>query len=475
MYIPSDVCKRIAEELGCLFICRQDAAVRNVKILDKGSGSDDEYAEDTLYITNRRASVPKDFPFPLVIAKRTLILQLYSRVTDAILRDGRIAERIAALYPLIAEMDLNEAARRLGNAAEGAQVVIFDAYGHAAGVSGELPPGEAEKCAALRFQSCSDGRDTGGLEYTCVTVRCGGVNVGRAVFISQEESLTGLLLKRHAEPIGDLLSLSRKLRLHGKALTMESVVSMILDGRLSDSELIGSMVKKWGWQRRGHYFLVTAENGEAPSASMQNALREIVSTDVFIYDRYYLFILSHASSEQFMPDGELLKFLESCGMHAVMSNHFGDIAQLRGAFMQCFSVLDMRERIGAKMKFIRYQEQVAMRLVDIAATNGADLMSLCYQPILAIMAHDEKNNTRYLQTLISFLGRNMNLEKTGDALFEHRNTAYKQIKYIRETFNLDLGSFATQFKIHITVCVLYYLNLIDRKTVNSVMWDDVMY
>ena len=479
MGVPAVIFQRRAQEIGCGFCGSVETEIEKIYALDVPD-CEIQPSAGTLFIAAASGAVPKGFDAPVVTAEGAPLACVWNKMNDVLAANWRIETRIAALYQHIRDMDLDEAARRLGDAA-GCSVLILDAYCRIAGLCGGdgMSHAEAESLAMRMLDANPSGKRptcaSAGRMFACATVFDGGRHVGYVLFAFARGGYEADLAGMHISSASALLSLSQRLRLHGRAVTTEQLIASIMDGRIKDAEFIRSAAEKWGWKRHGHYFLLAAESDGKPQAEIKAAMQEALGAEVFLYRNYYLAITTCAANEQYMPEEGFINFLKTNRLHSVLSNTLEDFAAIRRAFRQCLAILDMRGRMGEPKYFVRFQEQVAMYLIDTAATNGVDITALCYQPVLQIMKYDEEHGTRYLQTLISFLGRNMNIEKTGSVLYEHRNTAYKKIKYIRETFNLDLGSFATQFKIHITICALYYLNKIDRKSVNSVMWDDVVY
>ena len=247
---------------------------------------------------------------------------------------------------------------------------------------------------------------------------------------------------------------------------MERFVLNLIQRKISDPLVINQMMRNLKWETREKYYLLAIDAGATRlSVPVKNTLKSILSHEIYEYEHYYISILGQNMdfnvSAQDFP--ELIKFLDKFDLYAGLSNAFRNVSMLGTAFDQCATIIPLRKRFS-KERLARYEDLILIHLLDIANENGNSVLSFCHPIVAWMKEYDAEHETEYLKTLTAYVLNELNLQRTADVLFIHRNTLYHRICNIKELFKIDFDNPRLVFKLRISVTIYLYLE--NRPTID---------
>ena len=275
------------------------------------------------------------------------------------------------------------------------------------------------------------------------------------------------LEKEYFEKLCSILSNQPQFReINNKATQMERFVLNLIQRKVSDPLVINQMMRNLKWETREKYYLLAIDAGATRlSVPVKNTLKSILSHEIYEYEHYYISILGQNMdfnvSAQDFP--ELIKFLDKFDLYAGLSNAFRNVSMLGTAFDQCATIIPLRKRFS-KERLARYEDLILIHLLDIANENGNSVLSFCHPIVAWMKEYDAEHETEYLKTLTAYVLNELNLQRTADVLFIHRNTLYHRICNIKELFKIDFDNPRLVFKLRISVTIYLYLE--NRPTID---------
>lgn len=245
-----------------------------------------------------------------------------------------------------------------------------------------------------------------------------------------------------------------------EALRTEGFLLDIIRRRLVDPVEIRRMVDDIDYKESEKYYVLSVDTGESGLSMRQK--RELESASgmhMYDYGHYCIAVIGCTIERNIsaadMP--ELVEFLEENNLYAGLSNAVRNLPMLADAFDQSSVVIPLRKRFS-KERLARYEDLIFIHLLDVANKNGIPVLSLCHPAVTWIYEYDKTHGTDYMKTLTAYVLNELDLHRTANALFIHRNTLYHRICSLKERFKIDFDNPRLVFKLRNSVMIYLYIN-----------------
>lgn len=302
------------------------------------------------------------------------------------------------------------------------------------------------------------------------SVSLGGVKniVGHFIVLLDKEDT--LLTEQHIRKVSKLLCVHLLLREQARLSEGEEFIHRILDGKLIDPLVIRQGFSQLGIKNANKVYLFSLKD-EYENGNLASRLREVLNQNVYTYGEYCITFFNYNAIDSFNDASypELIDFLRENHLCAGLSNAFFDLSGIKNAFNQSIMAVSLHRHYRPQAYIAHYSGVVVSHLLQIASSQGIDLLSLCSPVVLHIRDFDKQNGTFYLETLYAYISNNLSIQRTADVLFLHRNTAYLRIKYLKDYFKIDFEDFRTLFKLQNSFMILSYLKIVDPDSTQRIM------
>jgi len=245
--------------------------------------------------------------------------------------------------------------------------------------------------------------------------------------------------------------------------TKERIVLDLLQDRQIYPDIINE--KRHGLQlnpAKQYQVLAIDRRFKQPDESTHSLLAEMLHTELYVYNYYYIAILQSDKYQSFRRQDfkELLKFLHEQDMYAGLSQGFDNIAELRQFFLQSAKSIELGVHCYKNIRFYRYEDYITTHMLEICKAK-TDLINFCHPAVIRIHKYDEEHGTDYLRTLGVYLFSGHNMQKSAKILFVHRNTLYRHIVKLREEFGINFEDWRLHSRLTLSLIVYNYLNILD--------------
>ena len=119
--------------------------------------------------------------------------------------------------------------------------------------------------------------------------------------------------------------------------------------------------------------------------------------------------------------------------------------------------MNMGIRLHKEKKFHFYQDYILYHLLNLAGENK-DLKSFYNPLIIKLMEYDEEYQTKYAQTLYTYLSNGNNLAKSARIFNIQPNSMSYRIKRIEKLLNIDLNDPDVSFCLYLSFKILLFTN-----------------
>ena len=298
--------------------------------------------------------------------------------------------------------------------------------------------------------------------------------------VAQDGRLTACLLSPcyHGTPtqheldlyqlIADLASL--RIRAAGPAAEdrPERLIAALLNGTITDEQLIRDRCRAAGWQLSAPYRVFTIrgaelaemEHGEGylkQTRRVRQLQERFPGAVVFLYGEQVK-LLSGAGvdtvSERIFME-EIDGFLEQNGLIAGVSQPAGTFSVIADRHRQAMKALQLGTLLMGPGPLYHYDRYSIYHALELCA-DRIDLLELCHEAVLKLERYDRLHNTAYLGTLHAYLAGGMNARETAEALYIHRNTLSKRLEKIHDLITVDLSDRETVFHLMFSLRVIEY-------------------
>lgn len=135
----------------------------------------------------------------------------------------------------------------------------------------------------------------------------------------------------------------------------------------------------------------------------------------------------------------LTNYLKLEDINIGIGRFYHSITDLCKSYQEAKIALELGKYINEETRVSHFDNLGAIRLM---ANISYDILEEYYREYLdKLLEHDEKNNTKFMQTLDMYLHQNGDLNKTAEKLYLHPNSLRYRIKKIEEITDLDLQKY----------------------------------
>ena len=198
---------------------------------------------------------------------------------------------------------------------------------------------------------------------------------------------------------------------------------------------------------KGHFYIIFQNNidGNSLKRVLYNLYEDI---NIFIYKKYLII----NSNEILNIDKSTPEIIESETYRNTFIFYLGKMYS-KDLFLSRISILDEVLEFILKYnnsKFLNLNDLMIYKIISL--TNNKNFFDnlINYENI-------KKIDENLLHTGLNFIENDLNISKTSNALFLHRNTLIYRLEKIKESLNLDLRNFKDSLVFYISIKT-YLLN-----------------
>lgn len=219
----------------------------------------------------------------------------------------------------------------------------------------------------------------------------------------------------------------------------------IIEGKLTDKDLINNQLKPLNWENEGDYALFhinTKDDNDAIRHHMIALSMGDMEAQCLIYKDCILGILNDYSSRIDHIKAHLNSLSRSFNRRVVLSDEFTRFNELGRYYDQTAFALAYLEDNATPMRLVTYDE---LYLHHIDSLIGDSIPRAKLAELL--IAHDAEHGTEYCRTLYCWIVCDKNTVKAAKRLFIHRNTLIYRLEKINEISELRTESVGDQIRL----------------------------
>lgn len=133
-------------------------------------------------------------------------------------------------------------------------------------------------------------------------------------------------------------------------------------------------------------------------------------------------------------------FVRDSLLVAGLSREFTGIHQLAAALEQTELALELGLKHSPTLWYFRFDDYILSYLLSSCTTQFQG-EQLCSKKLLFLREHDQKKNTDYYRTLLTFFECRFNAVAAAKKLFLHRSSFLSRMERIRELISIDFDSY----------------------------------
>lgn len=222
---------------------------------------------------------------------------------------------------------------------------------------------------------------------------------------------------------------------------MEQIVDFILSDNQCEENYLKYILDKFGWTNQDKYRIYIIGHGKniiekGTDLYLYHFQKNIKDCQAFKYNSYIILIQNLTmTNDQSHPEGlqHLLNILDYyCGV----STPFYGFKNLTIFHSQAKAAYDLGLTFNHNNRISLYSDLALEHVMSLIKDN-IDLSTLCHTSIMELHRQDLQNNTDYVYSLFMYLSCGMNLIKTADQLFIHRNTLVYRLNKILDIIGRD--------------------------------------
>lgn len=301
--------------------------------------------------------------------------------------------------------------------------------------------------------------------------------------VAQEGKLIGYLLSPcyHGAPsqeeldimqmLADVCSIRMQKDLHYAEYPddmTEYFISDLINGTITDEQLIRDRCGYFGWRLRPPYRVLTIRGldpGEMISGAgylMQTRRCELLreafpDATVFLYGEQIKFIIGvwDESARDRLMMHRIAETLEAHGLIAGVSQPGRNFRSLGARHSQAMKAMQMGTLLRGSGPLYYYDRYAVYHALEVCA-GSVDLRELCHAAVLKLERYDRKNGTAYIGTLHAYLATGKNVSEAAAALYIHRNTLAKRLEKLGDIISVDLDDRETVFHLLFSLRIIEY-------------------
>lgn len=273
-----------------------------------------------------------------------------------------------------------------------------------------------------------------------------------------------------AELLSNVISIKLKNSLNipfAKSLVLENFFRDILNGKVSDNEIIIDTLSSLNWVIKDNLYIITADTIEFDDTKITqeflcSKLEELINGSyAFTYNNYIILLVSRSGKDMISTEefGSLETFCSQYKIYAGVSKLFRGYENMRKHFKQSVEALSMGRKVDKKKALFHFQDYMVNYIIDIIKKQRL-LKDFCHPALLELVKYDNENNTQYACTLLQYLNNERNIAHTSYVMHIHRNTLLYRLEKIRKIIkcNLDDSEVRLQLLLSYKFLELAYEN-----------------
>lgn len=150
------------------------------------------------------------------------------------------------------------------------------------------------------------------------------------------------------------------------------------------------------------------------------------------------------------------QFLTDNGLICGGSNRFNSMNELPAAYQQAVTASRIGYRMGGKGPIFFMWEYATYQMCDMLYEQ-CELMDFCNPMLVMIRIYDERNGTKFLETLREYLYSGNSPIKAAERLGVHRNTIDYRLGRMKELFDLNTDDSDMMFSFKQSFQIISYL------------------
>ena len=242
----------------------------------------------------------------------------------------------------------------------------------------------------------------------------------------------------------------------------------LLDGGLTDEQLIRDRCRTFGWKISVPYYIVSVrganptemEHGEGylkQTNRCKQLQRLFPGSIVFLYGEQIKLIIG---TEDDIVRGrivfdDLSSFLHLNERIAGVSQPGRALGTVSERHLQAMKALQLGALLMGSGPLYYYDRYSIYHALELCAER-LDLLELCHPAVLTLERYDRTHNTSYMGTLHAYLASGMNARETAKTLYIHRNTLSKRLEKLHDLITVDLSDRETVFHLLFSLRVIEY-------------------
>ena len=311
-------------------------------------------------------------------------------------------------------------------------------------------------------------------DYIDYPVRNKSRIIARVIVWPPEEEISTLVMPY----MNDLLRAVTPLLLSSDSIIQHSrntsgaLIADLVERRLTSQEELLRRLSVTPELLKGKYFHVIvimfpSEETSVPYHYLSGQLEQIFpDSSVVSYEKNLVVIssLNSRRSSLTFDRGRLQHLLESFDAFAGIGNLTRFLISMRTLYLQALATARLGRifRDNMEERIFYYNDYSVYHYIDLCFESAVKLHQydnathLCHPGVIAILRHDQKNETDLYNTLRNYLENNCNASLCAKKMFVHRNTINYRINVIEELIGGSLSDSRLRLTIQMSFLVLEY-------------------
>jgi hypothetical protein len=213
----------------------------------------------------------------------------------------------------------------------------------------------------------------------------------------------------------------------------------IIEGTLTDRQLMNDQLKTLHWGLEGDYLLAlfdTSQDNDAIRHHMMALLSTDLNAQCLSYHGNVLAIFNGYRNHMDEISSRLRLVARDFSRKVATSERFIDFPQIGKYYLQVRFSLDIERSSNAAGRILSYHEVFLDHLV-----SELDSTIPVFASITLLERHDEEHGTEYCHTLHVWLAHERNTVKAASELYVHRNTLKNRLGHIQDIIGVDTDDF----------------------------------
>lgn len=298
------------------------------------------------------------------------------------------------------------------------------------------------------------------LPYISKAIRKDGVFYGNFFIIGLYSRLNDCDIEL-ADYLGTVLSTAFRGNLNyleTSALFHNHFLEDVIEGTLIDERILVDQLRILGWTLKGDYVVALFDTTQDSEGVRQHIMAMLTSKFVAqclaYHGRSFAII-----NDYLIRKSQVLEYLrhlaKSYNRNVAVSERFIDFTDGSKFFRQADFALSQAGRRGMRGSLLMYDD-VFLDHLDSVVGEAIPV----FVPAVLLKEHDEKHNTEYCQTLLTWLANDRNIVRAAEKLYVHRNTLGNRLSRIEDITGVDLDDFDVRTRMQLS---LYHLARVPAK------------